>query len=98
VKVWISKRAARAAERIDKRWREHADIPGLFALELLEAVELLESTRSPGSPFPTARHPGLKRLLLRKSSCHLYFELDHTDHAIRILDVWDGRRRRPPKL
>ena len=97
MKAFISKRAARAAERIDARWRESADHPGVFARELLEAVELLETTPSPGAPFPTTRRPSLKRVLLRKSRCHIYFEVDEKQ-TIQILHIWDGRRERPPKL
>jgi len=98
VKAFISKRAAQAAERIAARWRRHARDPDVFSRELLEAIDLLETTRSPGSPFPTARRPHLKRLLLRKSRCHIYFELDEPRQMIRILHIWDGRRARPPKL
>jgi len=98
VKAFLSKRAVRAAERIDARWREHADDPGVFARELLEAIELIETTQSPGAPFPTPRHPLLKRVLLRKSRCHLYFEIDDASQSIQILHVWDGRRERAPKL
>ncbi len=98
MKALLSKRAARAAERIDARWRAFADDPGIFARELLETIELLETTHSPGSPFPTASHPALKRLLLRRSRCHLYFEVDEMKQIIRILHIWDGRRERPPKL
>jgi len=98
VKAFLSKRAARAADRIAARWREHADDPDVFARELLETIELLETTRSPGSPFPTTKRPALKRMLLRKSRCHLYFEVDEPKQMIRILHVWDGRRERPPKL
>ena len=98
MKAYLTKRAARAAERIDARWRGAADAPSVFARELLEAVELLETTRSPGSPCPTAKRPSLKRLLLRKSHCHLYFEVDEPKQIIRILHLWDARRERPPKL
>jgi plasmid stabilization system protein ParE len=98
VKAFLSKRAARAAERIDARWCEFAADPSVFARELLDAIELLETTRSPGSPFPTAKHPSLKRLLLRRSRCHIYFEVDEPKQMIRILHIWDGRRERPPRL
>jgi hypothetical protein len=98
VKAFISKRAARAAERIDARWRELGDDPGLFAREFLEAIELLESTPSPGSPIPTLKRPGLKRMLLRKSRCHIYFEVDEPKQVIRILQIWDGRREHAPRL
>lgn len=98
MKAFLSKRAARAAERIDARWRQHADHPGIFAIEFLKAIELLEASPGPGSPFPTAKHPALKRLLLRKSHCHIYFEIDEANQTIQILHIWDGRRERAPKL
>jgi hypothetical protein len=96
--VYISKRAARAAERIDARWREVGDYPGTFAREFLDAIEFLRSVENPGSPFPTQRRPALKRMLLPKSRCHLYFEVDRQRQSIRVLHVWDGRRKAAPKL
>ena len=98
MKAFMSKRAARAADRIGARWRESADDPGIFAREFLEAVERLETTQGVGSPFPTSRHPSLKRVLLSKSRCHVYFEIDEAKQIIRIVHVWDGRRERAPKL
>jgi len=98
VKAFLSKRAARAVERIDARWREHVDDRGVFAREFLETIELLETTRGLGSAFPTAKHSSLKRVLLRKSRCHRYFEIDDANDTIQILHVWDGRREHPPKL
>jgi hypothetical protein len=98
VKAFISKRAARAAERIDARWRKLADHPNVFASEFREAIELLETTQSPGSPCPTPKHRSLKRVLLPKSRCHLYFEVSERKQVIQILEVWDGRRGRSPKL
>jgi hypothetical protein len=85
-------------ERIDARWREHADDPGIFAAEFLAAVERLESGTTSGSPFPTAKRPALRRVLMPKSRCHLYFEIDAAHEAIQILHIWDGRRERAPKL
>ena len=76
MKAYLSKRAARAVERIDARWREHAYDPAVFATEFLMAIERLESTPTPGTPFPTLKRPALKRLLMPKSRCHVYFEID----------------------
>lgn len=98
MKAYLSKRAGRAAERIDARWRERADDPGVFARELLASVELLESSKVPGTAYPTAKRPALRRLLLRKSQCHLYFEIDEASQTIQILHIWDGRRERGPEL
>jgi hypothetical protein len=98
VKAYLSKRAARAAERIDARWRERGDDPGIFAREFLNAIELLESSNASGAPYPTLKRPALRRMLLRKSQCHLYFEIDESSGTIQILHIWDGRRERGPKL
>ncbi len=98
MKSFVSKRAARAADRIDGRWRERADDPSIFAREFLEAIEKLETTQGVGQPFPTSRRSSLKRLLLPKSRCHVYFEIDEAKQRIQILRIWDGRRERGPKL
>jgi plasmid stabilization system protein ParE len=98
VKAYVSKRASRAADRIDARWREKADDPGIFAREFRDVVARLETTPGIGSPFPTARHPNLKRILLPKSRCHIYFEVDDRTETVRIVHIWDGRRERAPKL
>lgn len=98
MKAFFSKRAARAAERIDEHWRQNADDPGIFARELLEAIELLETSHGPGAPFPTPRHPSLQRVLLRKSRCHIYFEIDDAKLTIQILHIWDGRREGAPRI
>ncbi len=96
--VFISKRAGRAAARINARWRNHADYTDTFAQELLEAIDFLGSVDTPGSPFPTEKRPGLKRLLMPKSRCHIYFEIDKQKQMVCILHVWDGRREAAPKL
>ena len=98
MKVFISARARQAAERIDARWRKRADYPKTFADEFLATIDLLESVGSCGSPSPTTRRPGLKRVLMPKSHCHLYFEVDERQRMIRLLHVWDGRRERAPRL
>ena len=73
MRVELSKRAQRSVTRIDAHWREHADHPQLFFEEMLEAVEHLETVSNPGTPCPTRKRPQLKRLLLEKTKCHVYF-------------------------
>lgn len=85
-------------ERIDGRWRAKADHPDLFLLEIQDAVEFLETVSTPGTPCPTRKRPYLKRILLEKTKCHVYFEIHQRRAVIDVLTVWDGRRERPPKL
>jgi hypothetical protein len=44
VKVELSDRALGEMQRIDASWRKQADFPSLFLDELLETVELIETT------------------------------------------------------
>jgi hypothetical protein len=66
--------------------------------EMLETVEHLETVSNPGTPCPTSRRPQLKRMLLEKTKCHLYFVSDERKQRIDVLHVWDGRRERLPSL
>jgi hypothetical protein len=98
VNVRLSKRAQRAVARIDDRWRRRGDHPGTFLAELVAAIEFLETVTSPGTPCATEKRPALKRLLLEKSKCHVYFETNERDQTLEVLTVWDGRRERLPNL
>jgi len=98
VRVRLSRRAQHAIERIDARWRKQADHPDTFLRELLSAIDFLETVDSPGTPCPTARRPALKRVLLEKSKCHVYFEANEAANTLAVLTIWDGRRERAPKL
>jgi hypothetical protein len=98
LKVELSTRAQRAITRIDARWRKRADPPELFFEEMPEVVEHLETVSNPGTPCPTNRRPQLKRILMEKTKCHLYFVSDERKQRIDVLHVWDGRRERLPAL
>ena len=58
----------------------------------------LETVSNPGTPCPTSRRPQLKRMLLEKTKCQLYFVSDERKQRIDVLHVWDGRRERLPTL
>lgn len=98
MKVEISTRAQREAKRLDSWWREHRDAQELFALEFQEAVEILGTVRIPGAPWPTSRRPRLRRLLLKKTNRHVYFEIFERKQVVRIVTVWGAPRKPPPKL
>jgi hypothetical protein len=87
VKVRLSKRAQRAVSRIDDRWRKLGDHPETFLREVLAALEHLESVESPGTPCPTENRPALKRILLEKSNCHVYFETNESERLLDVLTV-----------
>lgn len=92
------KRAQRDALRIHARWDDHADHKKTFAKELLETLEHLTSVSPPGTPCPTEERPALRRMLMPKSECHVYFEVDQRRQVVRVVTVWSALRGQPPKL
>ena len=98
MKVSLSKRARRDARRINTRWSSHGDQPRLFAQELLDSLRHLRDVPHAGTPKATARRPQLKRLLMEKSKCHIYFEVDEEEDLINVITVWNGQRGEDPKL
>jgi plasmid stabilization system protein ParE len=94
----MSKRALRTIERINAHWHAHADDPTLFASELDEVADRLETAPGIGRTHPAKSRPALRRLLLPKSKCHVYYEVDEARQTVTIVELWDGRRGRPPKL
>ena len=98
MRVEIAKRAARNAERIDRWWREHRDSSDLFAHEFREAIHFLETVADAGTPWQTAMRPRLRRLLLRKTQRHVYFEPFDEGELIQIVAVWGAARERSPIL
>jgi plasmid stabilization system protein ParE len=73
--------------------REHA---GLFAEELEAALRVLALLPGAGTNYPDAGVPGLRRLYLRKLTCHLYYTFD--DESVIVRALWGARRERGPSL
>ena len=99
MKLQIGKRAQGQAERADDWWRENRPAaPDLFARELADALTQLVSAPNAGTPYPTARRPHLRRMLLPRTEKHLYFALEREGTLLAIHAVWGARRSRPPRL
>ena len=95
--VRISKRARRDAKRINERWAKHGDEPRVFAQELLASLRHLRDIPHAGTPKGTAKRPKRRRLLMEKSKCHLYFEVDENRDLLNVITIWNGQRGQEPK-
>lgn len=71
---------------------EHA----LFAAEIEEAVRILSRLPGAGTRYQETGVTGLRRLYLRKLTCHLYYTFDQ--HEVIVRAVWGARRRRGPLI
>lgn len=99
MKVKFTPRGDLRAASEARWWRKNRpDVPDLFEQELAHAIRQLETIPKLGTPHPTVRRPHLKRLLLEKTACHVYFEADERKAEIRILMLWGATRGRDPKL
>jgi hypothetical protein len=97
VKVELSDRALQEMQRINASWRKQADFPELFLDELLDAVELIETTGLLGAAYNIKAKRPVHRLLIGKSEYHAYL-VRESEELVVVVSIWSARRRRGPKL
>ncbi len=93
MKLRISKRAQRQAERIDEWWAGHRpEAPTLFVDELQCVFEAICERSDAGIAWPTARRPKLRRILMPRTENHVYFQVDEDGETVYAFDL--GRSTR----
>lgn len=98
MKIEIGARPRAQVERELKWWRENRDHPDIFEEEYEAAPQWLLVTPQNGSPWPTARRPNLLRILLPKTSNHIYYTIERNKTVVAIHSLWGALRRRSPQL
>ncbi len=95
----LTEPARRQAERLDRWWREHRPAArDLFARELSNARVLLAETPEIGAPYAERRGVVVRRVLMRKTRTHVYYEIDRAQNIVMILAVWGAPKGRGPNL
>lgn len=80
-------------------WVQHRPAAtDLFDDELEQAFRTISELPQTGVPWPTARNPKIRRLLMPRTHSHVYFFLDESAGAVVVLAVWGAARGRAPKL
>ena len=90
---------ATAGQHVDHErgwWLENRDHQELFATELESAVKILAILPGSGTPYLRTNLPGLRRLYLRKITCHVYYTFN--DHDVVVRALWGARRERGPTI
>jgi hypothetical protein len=77
-------------------WLANREYQELFATELESALRILSIVPAAGRPYTQSSTPNLRRLYLRRLTCHLYYTFD--DHVVIIRAMWGARRERGPEL
>jgi len=80
-------------------WQEHRpDAPSLFLDELDAAFELLEGQPLAGLGGVIAERPSARRLLLKRTSHHVYYEYEPSQDTVFIYSVWGAVKLQQPKI
>lgn len=93
----LTEEAQRQARSENRWWREHRDAKRLFSDELRAAKRTLAA----GPKLEIYGYfDGLavRRLLLEKTRCHVYFLLVEEADLVRIIAVWGATRGVDPGL
>lgn len=99
MKVRIAAPAKEQARTIDRWWRTNRPAaPSVFAREMAEARRLLASAPEQGSPYVERRGVLVRRVLLRKSQNHVYYEIDRANGVVMIIAVWGAPKGERPTL
>ena len=99
MKLRVSRRAKRQIDRMDAWWVAHRpQAANLFADELVAIFWRIQTVSDVGVAWPTERRPKLRRVLMPRTSNHLYFEIAPDQQAVDVLAICGARRARAPKL
>jgi len=99
VRVRISAPAQQQSRVISRWWRENRPAaPKLFAQEMAEARRLLSRNPDLGTPFVERDGVLVRRVLLRKTRHHVYYEIDRASGVVMILAVWGTPKAGEPPL
>lgn len=82
----------------DKWWRENRDARQLFKEEYEEALRHLTTLPKSGDQYGIVRGKLIRRWLMTKTDCHIYYWYSETLQLLEIQSFWGARRGSGPKL
>jgi plasmid stabilization system protein ParE len=95
-RVRFTTTARRHVNRERAWWLEHRDHVELFTAELEAAVRILTVLPGAGTAYTRGGVPGVRRLYIRKLTCHVYYTFGDDEVIVRAF--WGARRERGPTL
>ena len=98
VQVVLLDEARRRFEAEDEWWRSNRDANELFVEEFAQTLESLIAMPGRGQYYRTTRGKLIQRVLMKKTSCHVYYFHDRDHALIEIHSLWGARRGRGPSL
>jgi hypothetical protein len=98
VNVVLLDEAQRQFEAADAWWREHRDAPDLLFEEFEEALRHLSTLPESGRRYRWTRGKVIRRWLMKKTGCHIYYLHDAERDFLEIHSLWGARRGSGPRL
>jgi hypothetical protein len=77
-------------------WRENRDEEQLFDEELAVATKALEERATTFPVFVVLGQRRVYRILMKKTRCHLYFEI--AGDVVMVVSAWGATRERTPHV
>lgn len=99
MRVLLTPEAAAMLESRKRWWRENRTaIADLFEQEFLEAVTLIGERAALLPVALEIRGRAIHRILMKKTACHLYYEIDERAGVVTIVSAWGAARGTGPPL
>lgn len=99
MRVLVTPEAAELLESRKRWWRENRTATAdLFEGEFKGAVALISNRPA---LFPIVLRIGgrqIRRVLMEKTACHLYYELDEKRGVVTIVSAWGAVQGKPPRI
>lgn len=97
MKVELTEEAKRQAREENAWWRKNRDHKRLFTEELRAARKVLKDGPKHQIYAYIDGEP-VRRLLLEKTRCHVYYVVLESEKLVRIVAIWGGPREHGPNL
>jgi len=99
MRVRITPEAQAQLEERKRWWRQHRDkAPDLFDREFVAATQRISSSPMSFPVFTEKRGRSIRRCLMPKTECHLYFEILDDRSEISVVAAAGGRRGKQPRF
>lgn len=97
--VLVAPSARRHVQTIAEWWEANRDkAPDLFAQELEAAFVRVAAAPTSFRIYRESKGRSIRRLLMPRTSYHVYFEVNETQKQVQVLAVWHTARGRGPRL
>jgi plasmid stabilization system protein ParE len=97
--VVVLREAEAQPRAADGGWPENRPAAAVRpAGEFARVVDLLGRVPDIGQRFARAAVPGVRRVLLPKSRCYVYYLHDRRHHVVYVLALWGAARGETPPL